>query len=274
MKRIFQTAAIALALILSASLVMRARAQQSQIEISYEEPTDAALRPIFELLKRGAILEKLREFLTPIRLPRKLTIRTAQCDAPTRPYESGGPITVCYELMDKVRKLAAEHANDDPDAEESWDEEGLINAALVQSALHETALAVFDVFDVPIWGRKFDAADRLAAFIMANFGEDGIRELILNTSLIFKWSGQTWTGQDFARTDSPEAQRFYNYLCMAYGADQIGFAFLVIPKYRRDRCPREYEQIRHAFDLRIMPFVDPDLLVKVKAAPWLNRPPG
>jgi hypothetical protein len=36
------------------------------------------------------------------------------------------------------------------------------------------------------------------------------------------------------------------------------------------RCSGEYEQVRHAFDLRIMPYVDPDQAIKVRAAQWLS----
>ena len=276
MRCMFKAVVAAFALNFSANLAMPATAQQSQIEIFYEEPSNVELRPTYERLKRGAILEKLREFLSPLRLPRKLTVRTAQCDAPTRPYERGGPITVCYELMDKVARLVAEHSKDLND-QENFDEESLINAAFVESTLHQTALAIFDILEVPIWGREFDAADRLAAFVMTQFGEDAMRTLILNTTRIFEWSDRTWTGQDFASTASPQAQRFYNYLCTAYAGDPLGFSSLVpktLPDWRAGQCEREYEQVKQAFNLRIMPFVDPDLLVKVKATQWLNRTPG
>jgi hypothetical protein len=61
---------------------------------------------------------------------------------------------------------------------------------------------------------------------------------------------------------------------MAYGGAPKTFAFLVeenkeiLPKRRADRCRGEYEEVRHAFSLRIMPFVDPDLMIKIRATPW------
>jgi hypothetical protein len=66
---------------------------------------------------------------------------------------------------------------------------------------------------------------------------------------------------------------------MAYGGSPRIFAFLVkpddsqksiLPPDRADRCQGEYAQVRKAFNLRIMPYVDPDLLVKVKSSPWVN----
>jgi hypothetical protein len=42
----------------------------------------------------------------------------------------------------------------------------------------------------------------------------------------------------------------------------------LLPDARAKQCGREYEQVRNAFNLRIMPYIDPDLLLQVKAAPW------
>ena len=85
----FRAGATAFAFMLSTNLATEARAQQSQIEIFYEEPSNLELRPIFEHLKRGGLLERLRELLTPVRLPRTLTVRTARSvtrlPAPTNP---------------------------------------------------------------------------------------------------------------------------------------------------------------------------------------------
>ena len=137
---------------------------------------------------------------------------------------------------------------------------------------HETAYALFDLFDVPIWGRIDDAADRLTAFVMMQFGEDNARTTILGSALFFNWSAHTWTGKDFASTEAPEAQRFYNFLCIAYGGDPIAFDNLktngALPEYRSAQCAKEYQQVRKAFDLRLMPFIDPDLLVKARARTW------
>ena len=73
-------------------------------------------------------------------------------------------------------------------------------------------------------------------------------------------------------TESPEAQRYYNFLCIAYGGDPHVFGDLVdkgiLPKHRAGRCTGEYEQVRKAFNMRIMPYVDPDLLVRAKASRW------
>jgi hypothetical protein len=260
-------------------------ARLGQIQISYDPPSNANFQRYYEALKSRRVLERLQSFMAPLRLPNKLTVRTAQCGAETTAYKSGGPVTICYELVQRVAAVAAEHT-DDP-AERTQ----ILDGTFVEAVLHQLAYALFDQLRVPIWGRKDDAADRLAAYVMTSFDDKVALTTILGTAKFFQYSNHTWTGADFASAESPEAQRFYNYLCIAYGADPITFHFLAprpggpraLPRLTRERgarCTRlspvsvnisEYLQVRHAFDLRIMPYVDPDLLIKVRASEWLLK---
>jgi hypothetical protein len=250
-----------------------ATAKTAQVRISYEPPQDAKYNPVHDALKRRQVLERLQLFLTPLRLPRELLVRLAQCGAETVPYQAGGPVTICYELVQHVADIAAQHTKD------ADEQAQIMDGTFVEAVLHQTAYAVFDLLQVPIWGRKDDAADRLAALIMMQFGEPVALTTIVGTAKFFEYSNHTWTGEDFADESSPEAQRFYNYLCIAWGGDPVTFhfaaprpgpsAFPRLDEYRASFCAREYAQIRDAFNLRIMPFIDPDLLVKVRATPWL-----
>jgi hypothetical protein len=246
----------------------------SQIQISYELPSNAKFRPIHDALKRRQVLERLQGFLSPLRLPHELTVRLAQCDAETIRFQSGGTATICYELVQRIIDITVQSTHD-------ANEQALIlDGTFVEAVLHEVAYAIFDQLQVPIWGREDDAADRVAALIMVQFGEEIAVTTISGTAKFFEYSQHAWTGGDFAQEGSPEAQRFYNYLCIAYGGDPLTFHFLAprvgpgkqttLTPHRARRCAGEYEQVRHAFDLRIMPYVDPDLMIKVRAAQWLQ----
>jgi hypothetical protein len=245
--------------------------QNPQIEIVYGQPSNANYRPIYDRLKKLQVLEELKQFLVPLKLPRKLTVQVDQCGAATRPYKPGGPATICYELAEQIERVAAK-------TEENLRETVLVGT-FVQAVFHEVALAVLDILQVPIWGRREDAADRLAGFIMLQFGEDVARQTVIGTGVFFEASGKTWTGSQFADVNSPEPQRYFNFLCMAYGgapkvfeglAKAEGDAKPILPEDRAGRCADEYAQVRKAFNLRIMPFVDPDLVVRVKASQWNN----
>jgi hypothetical protein len=267
-----RSAAMAFVLLLLVGPTPEAAAQQWQIKTSYAEPADAHLRPIYERLKQRAVLEELQAFLAPLRLPRELTISTAQCDATTPRHRPPGTATVCYEMIDAIESLVTKYTVDQDFAQM------VIIGAFIQTVLHETARAIFDILEVPIWGREKDAADRLAALIMTQFGEDVSRTTIVGTASLFMWSDKAWTGSDFSDTGSPDYQRFYNYVCIAFAAAPLQFGDLVdkgiLPKRRAERCQDEYEQVRKAFNLRIMPYVDANLLIKARATPWLRWTPA
>jgi hypothetical protein len=245
-----------------------ASAQQSSVKIVYEPPTNTKFTPIYERLKQRRVLEELQAFMAPLRLPRELTVRIAQCGSQNLPYKPQGPATVCYELIDQIERFAASHTRDTNLAQTA------ITGGFVQAVLHETSHALFEVLQVPIWGREDDAADRLAALIMMQFGDDVANVVMYGTQLLFRWSDQKWTGNAFASEVSPDYQRYFNYACIAVAANWPQFGGLVInkviPQNRAARCEGEYNQIRKAFDLRIMPHLDPDLLVQVRATAWLN----
>jgi Putative metallopeptidase len=277
MKRLIHAAVVVLAAAAPATCATRAMAQapaelqNPQIEIVYAQPRAPGLRPVFDRLKARGVLEELRQFLAPLRLPRKLTVRMDQCGAATRPYQPQGPVTICYELVDQIERIAAKiDADTRPSA---------IAGAFIVVVLHELAHGLLDVLQVPVWGRRGDAADRLAALVMLQFGDDLALRTLVGATVFFTASNKTWTGSAFADVNSPEQQRYYNYLCIAYGGAPIAFKMLVtpdergqqaLPAARARRCQGEYDQVLKVFNQWVMPSVDPVLLVKVRATPWLR----
>jgi len=245
-----------------------ANLDESQIEIAYVEPRNAEFRRYYEDLRRRRVLEELRRFLSPLLLPRKLLVKTDECGRETIHYQPGMPIVACYEYVARIVKLAPPVATPS-----GLSRENAIVGAFVQLMLHEVSYAVFDLLKVPVWGRAYDAADRLAAFIMLQFGKDVAVRTITGSVWFFEASNRTWTGSDFASPDSPETQRIYNYLCIAYGSDQKTFVGIVrdtLLKTSRARgCIREYRQLEASFRKAILPHLDPGRLSKVRATRWL-----
>ena len=110
----------------------------SQVDVAYNEPQDPQFRPIRERLMRRQVLEQLRLFLSPLRLPRKLLVQLDQCNAERRPYQPGGPVTICYEYVAKVDQHRAART-----AAGGLPRETMIVGAFVQAVLHEVALATY-----------------------------------------------------------------------------------------------------------------------------------
>jgi hypothetical protein len=240
----------------------------SQVDIAYREPGDAQFAPIRERLMKRQVLEQVRLFLSPLKLPRKLLVQTDQCGADRRPYAPGGSVTICYEYIARINRMAP---REQPAG--SLPPELMVVGAVVQAVLHEVSVAIFDLLELPVWGREDDAADKLAGFIMVQFGKEVALKVMVGAAWFFDASERTWTGTDFANPQSTEAQRFYNYLCIAFGSDPATFKFLLdqnlLPARRAQRCTGEYYRLRAAFHKTILPHVDEPLLKKVQSANWL-----
>lgn len=261
--------------------------RNAQIDIAYVEPGQAEYRPIYERLKARQVLEELQAFLAPLKLPKRIRITIEQCNAPDRPYQPDGPVAICYEYIARLEELAA-RIPADVRTQRGASREDAVVGAFVQVVLQRMSSAVFDVLDVPVWGREQDAADKLAAFLMLQFGPQTARKLLNGAAYFFEASDRTWSGSDFSDTRSPEAQRFYNYLCVAYGGDKKTFRDFVegdvrrpgshrvdlLPQHRAARCAGEYSDLQWAFDNTIMPSVDQDLLREVLSRNWLNAAEG
>ena len=73
--------------------------------------------------------------------------------------------------------------------------------------------------------------------------------------------------QKFADEHGTPSQRFYNLLCIAYGADKELFGDFVskgyLPKDRAEGCEDEYMLVSFAFNRLIAPSIDTQLARKV-----------
>jgi hypothetical protein len=249
-----------------------------QIDIAYIGPKDARFQPIHDKLKKRQVLEELQAFLAPLKLPRKLTVQTDQCGAAGVHYKPGGPVTLCYEYVAVLEQAA-------PDVKlqiggRAFGKDDAVVGSFVHLALHEVARATFDVLAIPVWGREEHAADRVAGFLMFQFGEKVAYRTLVGTSWFLSQVSTERTGLptgDFSYTrglDGETLQRFYNMVCIALGGDGVKYDFLKksLPKDRADNCRWEYLQLARSFNDTFMPHVDQDLMKKVQATDWLDQP--
>jgi hypothetical protein len=252
---------------ISAAAAQTAPVAAAQVHARYEASQKfAAVR---DMLQRHKVLEKAQVFMSPLRLPRELTIRAAECGASSLPYDAEkGIISICYEAIASIQDLAKGATSDADDLA------ALVTGGVIEEALHCMAEGILQVFDVPMWGKPEDAADLLGAFLMLKFDERTAKVAIIGAARLFGYATSALGKVDYVSEVSPPAQRFYNFLCIAYGGERLGFQGVVdngfLPKSRATHCGGEYNTIRKAFDLRLMPHVDPDLVVKVRAIDWLQ----
>lgn len=292
MKYFFSWAAAASAIAWSVTTVAPASAQTTapagaqtplapnpQIDIAnpgYVKPANPALTSIYQQMQSNKVLEALQLFLAPLKLPAgpKLVVKFDQCGgASSVPYKHGGPVTICYEYVQKIEQMAPQSTV--ALVQGSVTSEAAIVGPVVQAALHEVAIAVFDVLDIPVWGRTDDAADRLSAFIMVQFGPNVAWNTIVGTAWFLSGNANV-SAPDFSDIRGVVAQRYYTTLCIAYGAKVRGqnvsasgvdFSKFIetpqnmaagnLPASRAPSCPYEYDTIKQAF---VSLFLQPKLV--------------
>ena len=269
-------AALASAVCLVLSFAPHADAAQhspQQIRVEYVPPKNPAHQPIYDEIKQAQALERIQELLSPLRLPRPLLVKVTGCDGESNAWYDEDTITVCYEFLADILKNATEQTL--PTGTTRRD---TIIGPLVDVFLHESGHAVFDLLKIPLFGREEDAADQFSAYIMLHFDKEDAHRLIEGAAYQYKADQQKWQGSTattkFANVHGTPAQRFYNVLCIAYGADQTLFADVVkngyLPEDRADGCDGEYEQVAYAFKTLIDPHLDKALASKVLKT-WMRE---
>lgn len=243
-----------------------------QIEIDYVAPRSEKFRAIHQRLKTLQVFEILQQFLSPLRLPRKIVVKSDECGALRHVYQTGGPVIICYEYV-LAMEVAAPNASIVPIANGRITKEGVIVGAFVNEVLSQVALAIFDTLDIPVWGSAADAADNTAALIMSQFGDAVAWRTLVGTSWFLAQRSYVGHGT-FSEVIQPvEAPRFYNYLCIAFAANPKTFSFVStdIPKDRLDSCHEDYRKLMRSFKQTILPHVDLDLLRQIRAVDWMTR---
>jgi hypothetical protein len=258
-----------------------AKARTNQIRISYGPPKNPAHQLIYERLKDARSLEKLQLFLSPFRLPQALLIKTEGCDGEANAWYDEGTITICYEYIAEMWRNAPTETT----------KEGIapidaLVGPIFDTVLHEFAHAIFDLLKLPVFGREEDAADQVASYIALHLGKEQARRQIGGIAYAYVTEATADKAppklQDFANEHGTPAQRYYNVLCIAYGADPEYFGQFVekgyLPKDRAEGCADEFKQVQRAFEKLIAPHLDQRLAQKILSKSWLpdrsNPVPG
>ena len=268
-------------LVLAVSLPQAAHAQipaelkNPKISFAYVPPDNAKYAPIMQRLKDRQLLEKLAAFLSPMQLPHPFFLITRECKEPNAFYNpSAWRIEICYEIIEFVEKLAPQ-----PDAPvDGFTHDEVVIGSFVGVLMHEVGHAAFDMFNVPVFGREEDAADEMAAFIAGQFNKEVAFKVTRGFAYLWQSFGRAggepkeWA--DFAGEHGANQQRYYNVLCMGYGADPALFKDFIdkgwLPKERSAHCGAEYQQVRLAFGKTVLPFINQGLIKKVQETNWLK----
>jgi hypothetical protein len=250
-----------------AQSVIGDRPVAGRVRIQYVPPKATEHRTLFERLKEARALEQMQEMLSPLRLPRLLRLKLSECDGVANAWYEDNEVTVCYELL-------AEYVKNAPTGSlpAGLEQRDTIVGPFLDVFLHEAGHAIFDLLGIPILGREEDAADQFSTILMLRFDKARARRLILGSAyqyrLDVKDAAVALETKAFSDEHGLPAQRFFNVLCIAYGADPKLFADVVekgyLPKERAERCEEEYRQVEYAFTKLIAPHLDRFRAAKVR----------
>jgi hypothetical protein len=201
-------------------------ARPNRMQIEYVTPKNPAFQPIYDALKQHQALEKLQQIFSPFRLPFDMTLKTTECGMSNAWYQRP-TLTICYEYLDDVLKNTPKETT--PAGITPTD---AMLGQFFYVVAHEMGHAMIDALNVPLFGRPEDAADEFAAYLMLHLGtKEDARSLIEGAAYTYKndMEGTKVTAPitAFADVHGAPVQRFYNLLCMAYGADPQTFGDLV-----------------------------------------------
>ena len=242
-----------------------------RFRVIYEEPKNPAHQALYEELKSERVLQQLREFLSFIRLPRILTLKLAGCNGDDNAwYEPEDlTITVCYEYLEEVRKLAPTTATPTGVTADNG-----FFGPLIEVFLHEVGHALFDQLHIPILGQEEDAADQFAAFMMVHLSPPVARDAIAGVAWMYAEEAKDAkiSLDSLANVHGLAGQRYYNTLCLAYGAEPGVFKDLIerklLPQERAEGCEDEYRQVAYAIQTLMSPYIDVAAQDKVLAKTW------
>ena len=250
--------------------------QPNRIHVEHEQPRSAELQPFYELMMRRHPLHQIQEIFSPLRLSLELTVRIKECGISNAWYQRP-TITLCYEYLRDLYQTAPKETS--PEGITPAD---AVVGQFLYTASHEMGHAVFDLLDVPLFGRPEDDADQFAAHVLIRIGKNDARQLIEGAAYLYKDYVKNPTVTvpviAFADVHGAPMQRLYNLLCLAYGAEPDMFSDVVdkgyLPKSRVPDCKVEWGEVDFAFHKLIYPYIDQKLLNDVLSKSWVPYTPA
>lgn len=126
-------------------------------------------------------------------------------------------------------------------------EDAFVEANLLAIFYHELGHALIDVMRLPVFGQEEDAADVASIFLIDwIFENEAAIDLAYDASFGLAAEAMMEEGSEIAYwgVHGASAQRFYNTVCLFYGADpdtRDDFAAdMDLPKDRAETCPEEF----------------------------------
>jgi Putative metallopeptidase len=253
-------------------------AENPRIHVEYQPPEDSGQQQVYDTIRQRHVLELASRIFSPWNLGDiDLYIRTASCgesNAFYRRVDNVPTVTICYEYLQEIwERMPAETRAVNGDTMRD-----VICGQLFFAIAHELGHAMFDIFDVPVFGRQEDAADEFATYNLLQFGGDKALQLIDGAAYAYHLYIKDLTANPrvtlpfaaFSSDHGAPEERYFNLICIAYGYDQRLFSLAMnkLPASRAKRCKLEYEDLKFAMRTVFGPHIDNEKARQVLAMRW------
>ena len=227
--------------------------QSDRVSVVYVPPNNYSFQDVYELLQQHNALEKIKEILSPFQFPEQLTIETTECGAVNAYYQRKNfkpTVTLCYEFVKRTLELLPNESNP-------------LGLTPPDAAVGQFFWTTFHVGHA------------------AQFGKGQARRLINGAA----WAWKAYLGDyqknpvvptrlaAFASDHGLPQERFYNLVCLAFGANSQEFADFAsfLPPTRSPNCLHEYQTLVRAFRQEIRPHLDMEQARLVLDTDWLEQ---
>lgn len=132
-------------------------------------------------------------------------------------------------------------------------DDGFVESNILAIFYHELGHALIDVLDLPVFGQEEDAADVLSIYLIDQLYEPEVAEEIATDSanLFAAEADETQDDVPYWGVHGPDAQRFFNTICLFVGADLGRRSDMArdfgLPEERLETCEDEFDQANNAW---------------------------
>lgn len=260
------------------TFVTAPEAPSGPIHVEYVPPDDPMHQRVYEMIKRRQALEMVQKIFSPFELPVDLYIKAVGCNGVSNAWyqrvDDHPTVSICYEYLQEIWQSMPD--KDAPSARLTMSD--AICGQLFFAVAHELGHAMYDIFDVPIFGRQEDAADQFATFVMLQFGGEQARRLITGAAYGYRTyikdlkekPSVTLPLAAFSSDHGLPEERYFNLLCTAYGYDEKLFVEEMgkIPESRVKKCKFEYDDLKWAFHETFKSHLDYAKVKEVLETKW------
>ncbi len=212
----------------------------------YQQPVTAEYVVYYDELRRERFLESVADELNRVlELPATVTLETAECGHSTTSWAAESrTVTVCYEFLDAVLLIAAEHGVPPVRAEQ------MFSGAVTFALFDEIGRALVSLYALPVRQGALRAGEEFASITLAAAEQAGDPSAAAALEFFDVALTDPDAGLEFLEMHGFDRERFESVACVLYGnspASHVPTRSL-IPAERLARCPEEVLKVASEWD--------------------------